>query len=163
MKAMRTQRNAQNGAALVVGMLLLLVLTLLAISAVNTASTELVMAGNTQFQENAFQTAETGITQALRNGVFNPALPPEVTASTLIAGTTSDRYATTITPQLGGMPTDALWGSTFDAFSTLHFEIASNGTSTRNAVSNNIQGVAVIAPRDSTIPPLDPANTVLTP
>jgi hypothetical protein len=48
----------QNGAALVVGLLLLMVLTLLAISGMNTASLELVMAGNTQYQQNAFQAAE---------------------------------------------------------------------------------------------------------
>ena len=64
MKPQRIPRK-QKGAALVVGMVLLLVLTLLAVSGMNTASTELIMAGNEQYQENAFQAAEIGIEQAM--------------------------------------------------------------------------------------------------
>ncbi len=51
----------ERGAALVVGMILLLVLTVLGISGMITAALELQMAGNTQFQERAFQAAEQGI------------------------------------------------------------------------------------------------------
>ena len=40
----------QDGAALVVGLILLLVLTLLAVSGMTTASLELQMAGNEQYQ-----------------------------------------------------------------------------------------------------------------
>ncbi|HEY4644766.1 MAG TPA: PilX N-terminal domain-containing pilus assembly protein [Steroidobacteraceae bacterium] len=56
---MRTTRFrlAERGAALVVGLVLLVILTLLAISGMNTATTELVMAGNEMYQENAFQAA----------------------------------------------------------------------------------------------------------
>ena len=53
--------HKQNGAILVVGLVMLLVLTVLGVSTMNTASLELNMAGNDQFQENAFQLAETGI------------------------------------------------------------------------------------------------------
>lgn len=155
--------HKQSGAALVVGMMLLLVLTLLAVSAVNTASTELVMAGNTQFQSNAFQAAETGITLALRNGGFNPAAAPEITAATAVTGSTTEFYSTTVSPQLGGNAQPAIWGNTWDSFSTFHFQIDSNGTSIRNAVANTFQGVAVIAPKDPTVTPLDPTSTALTP
>ena len=80
--SMRTSRpiaskHAQRGAALVVGMLLLLVLTLLAISGMNTASLELAMAGNMQYRENAFQAAESGVEQAMVLGAFNPNDAPE--------------------------------------------------------------------------------------
>jgi len=61
----------QQGAALVVGLILLLVLTLLAISGMTTASLELQMAGNEQYQERAFQAADAGIEQAIAAGVFN--------------------------------------------------------------------------------------------
>lgn len=67
----RRQRRAQSGAALVVGLLLLLVLTLLAISGMTTASLELQMAGNDQYQERAFQMADAGIEQAIQGGIFN--------------------------------------------------------------------------------------------
>lgn len=61
----------QNGAALVVGLILLVVVTVLAISGMNTATTELAMARNDQNYENAFQAAETGLEQAIAQGQFN--------------------------------------------------------------------------------------------
>jgi len=60
----------QSGAALVVGLLLLLVLTILAISGMTTATLELQMAGNEQYQERAFQFAESGIEQAIDAGIY---------------------------------------------------------------------------------------------
>lgn len=63
--------NKQNGAALVVGLILLVVVTVLAVSGMNTATTELAMARNDQNFENAFQAAETGLEQALSQGSFN--------------------------------------------------------------------------------------------
>lgn len=62
--------SRQSGAALVVGLLLLLVLTILAISGMTTATLELQMAGNEQYQERAFQAAEAGLEQAMAAGVF---------------------------------------------------------------------------------------------
>ena len=61
----------QKGAALVVGLVLLVVITVLAISGMNTATTELAMARNDQNYENAFQAAETGLETALSQGRFN--------------------------------------------------------------------------------------------
>jgi type IV pilus assembly protein PilX len=55
----------QQGAALVIGLVLLVVLTLLAVTGMNTASSELLMAGNEQYRQNAFQASEAGIEQAL--------------------------------------------------------------------------------------------------
>lgn len=66
-----TFRNRQQGAALVVGLILLVVITVLAISGMNTATTELAMARNNQNSENAFQAAETGLESALAQGAFN--------------------------------------------------------------------------------------------
>ena len=60
-----------DGAALVVGLVLLVVITVLAISGMNTATTELAMARNDQNYENAFQAAETGLENALAQGTFN--------------------------------------------------------------------------------------------
>ena len=44
---------------------------MLAISGMNTATTELAIARNNQNFENAFQAAETGLEQALAQGRFN--------------------------------------------------------------------------------------------
>ena len=51
----QTPYKKQSGAALIVGLLLLVVITVLAISGMNTATTELAMARNDQNYENAFQ------------------------------------------------------------------------------------------------------------
>lgn len=63
--------NKQNGAALIVGLLLLVVITVLAVSGMNSATTELAMARNDQYYENAFQAAETGLELALSANSFN--------------------------------------------------------------------------------------------
>ncbi len=69
MQNMTGFRN-QQGAALVVGLILMVVVTVLAISGMNTATTELAMARNDQSFEDAFQAAETGVEQALAQGSF---------------------------------------------------------------------------------------------
>ena len=61
----------QDGAALIVSLVLLVVVTLLAISGMNTATTGLAMARNDQSDENAFQAAETGLAVALSQSQFN--------------------------------------------------------------------------------------------
>ena len=68
-----TQINShrtQQGAALVVGLMLLVVITVLAISGMNTATTELALVRNDQAYEDAFQAAETGLETALAQGQF---------------------------------------------------------------------------------------------
>jgi type IV pilus assembly protein PilX len=67
------QIGRQSGAALIVGLILLVVVTVLAISGMNTATTELAMARNNQSYENAFQAAETGLEAALAQGRFDTA------------------------------------------------------------------------------------------
>ena len=64
-------RNKQRGAVLVISLLLLVVITTLAISGMNTATTELAMARNDQNNEYAFQAAETGLETAIAQGGFN--------------------------------------------------------------------------------------------
>ncbi len=66
-----TQNRNQSGAALVVGLVLLVVITVLAISGMNTATTELAMARNDQNYEYAFQAAESGLEQAMAQGLFD--------------------------------------------------------------------------------------------
>ena len=66
-----TLKRRQEGAALVVGLILLVVVTVLAVSGMNTATTELAMARNNQNYENAFQAAETGLEQALARGQYS--------------------------------------------------------------------------------------------
>jgi type IV pilus assembly protein PilX len=66
-----TYNNKQTGAALVVSLVLLVVISVLAISSINAATTELAMARNDMVYERAFQAAETGLEQAISQGAFS--------------------------------------------------------------------------------------------
>ena len=150
----RTIGRREQGAALVVGMILLLVLTLLAVSGMNTASTELVMAGNEQFQENSFQAAETGIEQAMLNGVFNTHTPVEILdVDTPVPGT-NDTYSTTIRPMpLPDIPFPGPDNTNLEKYTSFHFEILSQGDSVRNATTTHTQGLYYFVQSDPGNPP----------
>lgn len=77
---MNMKRNIgnQRGAALIVGLILLVVVTVLAIAGMNTATTELAIARNDQNYENAFQAAETGLETALAQGRFDTLVETEL-------------------------------------------------------------------------------------
>jgi type IV pilus assembly protein PilX len=142
------RRSHERGAALVIGLILLLMLTLLAVSGMNSASLEFIMAGNEQYRTNAFQAAEAGIEQSMALGTFNPA-----GGNPNLNGTpnATDTWATTTLPQLGGTPQPAMWGNSWNSFSTYHFEIQSIGTGVRTSRAINTQGVAIISPWDPTV------------
>ena len=141
--------HAQRGAALVIGLILLMVLTLLAISGMNSASLEFIMAGNEQYRANAFQSAEAGIEQSIVLGVFNPNAVVDETLNSLPADV--NIWAVTVARQLGGAKLPAMWGNSWNSFSTYHFEVQSTGTAVRGAQALNRQGVAVISPWDPTV------------
>jgi type IV pilus assembly protein PilX len=154
MPSTHSPARRQAGAALVVGLLLLLVLTVLAISGMNTSSLNLVMAGNTQYSQNAFQAAEAGIERSIAANDFNPDpnIDPEKFENIAVGATA--KYTAISTPQLMGVAQPALPGSSLDSFSTYHFEIDSTGTSKRGSTARNVQAIAVIAPADSTVSPV---------
>jgi type IV pilus assembly protein PilX len=144
MHSLQSKMNRQRGAALVMGLLLLLVLTILAVSGMNSASVEFIMAGNDQYRQNSFHAAETGIERSLLVGIFNPA-NVQVVVNGAIPNTT-DNFTANIDRQMNGQPLPAIWNYSAGSFSTFHFEVASTGTSARNSRSTNTQGVAVLAP-----------------
>ena len=86
--SLRAAPSRERGAALVTSLILLLILTLVAISGMNTATLELVMAGNTQFQENAFQVAETGVDRAIASRNFSTVNPVVVPVTAMPNGAT---------------------------------------------------------------------------
>jgi type IV pilus assembly protein PilX len=135
----------QHGAALVIGLVLLLVLTLLAVSGMNSASVELIMAGNEQYRQNAFQASEAGIEDAMRNGAFDGI---NVDASLAdVDFTATDTYTVTITPQLNGQILSSGAGNTYEVSGNIHYEIQSEGESVRGAEVTHWQGVAQLTPR----------------
>lgn len=137
--------NTQRGAALVIGLVLLLVLTLLAITGMNTATTELVMAGNEQYRRAASMAATAGIEEAIADLGTVPAVPgaaPTLVADVPVgsAGTDSFSTSTRYVGEETGLPQ-----SSVDRFVGLHYEIDSTGVSARNARDRQVQGVFVIA------------------
>jgi Tfp pilus assembly protein PilX len=136
----------QQGAALVVALLMLLVITLLAVAGMNSSATEFVMAGNEQYRQNAFQAAETGVEQTIVNGTFVPGAADVTQSNVPAAGSATDLYSTTLRSDLGGAAQPAIWGNSFNTFSTYDFTISSTGTSIRNANATHAQGIAVLAP-----------------
>ena len=159
MKTMQRHKK-QQGAALVVGLILLVVISVLAISGMNTATTELAMARNDQNYENAFQAAETGLEQALGQGSFNPA----GTASVTYIINSNDKVTAQIQPE--GQPTfvpdDAYTlgpGSTvmayhFIATATAESRRAPGSTTDRDSTATHSQAFYVRGP--GTAPIIDP-------
>jgi Tfp pilus assembly protein PilX len=142
-KSYKNYRAKQRGVALVVGLILLMVLTLLAITGMNTASTELIMAGNEQFRENAFQAAETGIEQRMPTvSTVSQACPPTVVPTTAVPGSGgTDNYTTSTRFRDEGT---LIPGSSTNSFTGFYYEITSTGTSTRNAATQLTQGVFIV-------------------
>jgi type IV pilus assembly protein PilX len=133
----------QRGAALVIGLVLLAILTLLAITGMNTSTTELIMAGNEQFRQNAFQASETGREMALKKLATIPTDGVKVTVpETPIVTGGKETYTTT--SQYIGEDQD-IAGYKANAFIGNHYMITSTGKSARNAQAEHEQGAFVIA------------------
>jgi type IV pilus assembly protein PilX len=143
-------RVRQRGAALAVGLILLVVLTLLAFTGINAATTELAMAGNEQYRKNAAQASGAGIEVAIaRVGTVNTVPGTQVRRTEQFrSGTTAEEYemVTTFVGDENGIPQ-----SSMDKFVGLHYEIVSNGSALRNtarrALDGQTQGVFVVSPQ----------------
>jgi len=127
-------------------MVLLLVLTLLAISTMSTASLEVTMAGNEQYGENAFQLAETAIEEhmgALRadGNCWNEQNPtvcdiPVRPAPAGMAGSLNTVTARTALLPACANSSEPLPGE----IKKFGFQITATGTSSDSALSSNSQG-----------------------
>jgi type IV pilus assembly protein PilX len=132
----------EKGAALIVGLVLLLVLTVLGVSGINMATLELTMTGNTQAAQFAFQAAETGIDAALSGPVDNDT--PEVYTDEPVGDGTYTFSATiacaATTPVPEGVYSDDIGAR------AIHFDVISTGSGPRNAVSTHTQSVYIVGP-----------------
>ena len=135
-------RRGQHGAALVIGLILLLVLTILAVSGVMSSTLELRMVGNQQQQERAFQAAELAIEQALADATLS--MTPQVQPRVNVPDST-DEYEYQIA-YAGG--TDAPPGFSMgeSGFHSHHYVISANGYSAAGAESTHSQGFYVVGP-----------------
>ena len=164
----RLSPHPERGAALVVGLILLLVLTFLAVSGMTTASLELQMAGNKQYQERAFQFADAGIEQAMAAGIYNTNTPigaydnvatinpqpdrgtgRQVANCPEAAGATDAQqceYFMRFDVQAGTTPVPGGGYSIGTGFEAYHFIIDSYGTAERGALSEHRQSFYVVGP-----------------
>ncbi len=143
--------NRQQGAALVVGLVLLVVLTILAVSGVFTSTMELRMVRNSQSQERAFQAAEVAIENALANPMISTSVA-EVQAPTANPNSVADQYSYTLAHTCASIvPVSPDPDKVFSIgeFSAYHFQVDANGTGPDNAVSEHVQGFYVIGPPDA--------------
>jgi hypothetical protein len=146
-----TRKSRQGGAALIIGLILLAIITLLAVVGMNIANSELASATSEQIRLRAFQSAETGLEHGLvlmkkvgtgpleMAGIKKDPVP--VNGSPKDAdGNAIDKYTNTITFR-GTSTAEGYGGKDFAAF---HYTVATDGTSSRNAVARHELGAYLV-------------------
>jgi type IV pilus assembly protein PilX len=129
---------SQRGATLIVGLVLLLVLTVVGVSGMNTATMEITMAANTQFQQDAFQVTENGVDVMLATRDYTTD-----SARTLDWGGSADYDRRAVaTYRMNTDVPDAAFSS--DEVEAFHFEVRSVGRGSRNAQSEHVQSFYVV-------------------
>jgi type IV pilus assembly protein PilX len=148
-------RKRQQGAALIISLMLLVVITILAVSGMNTATTELAMARNDQTYENAFQAAETGLENALAQGNFSTAEPVNVP----LPPTTYEVVSVTIVFEDSTLVPDKAFslgaGSGiaayhFQATSNAEYRVSPGNVTNRDATAVHTQAFYVVGPSATT-------------
>lgn len=148
---MQTIRMKQRGAALVIGLILLAVITLLAVVGMNVANTELASATSEQLRLRAFNAAESGLEarfQTLADDATTVSTPVEVAEAAVensqlntFTGEAADTFATVTTYRGEGTTVSRYSSNTFLGF---HYSVESTGRSTRNAESVHTAGAVLI-------------------
>jgi len=131
---------SQRGAALIISLILLMVLTVLAISTMRTASLGLLMAGNAQSRENAFQLAMTGIETTLRAGepVAAPDCDAPVAGPPVAVAELRGSYTTAVCYRGQTLARDSSVGPMYN------YEVTAEGaTDQRGARARLVQGFAI--------------------
>ena len=144
----------QQGAALVVALVMLLVMTVLGASTMGTATMELRMAANDRFSENAFQLAETGLDSVLAGMNEGTVDPPPATAANC-----DPAMAAVWEPWLSGSHQSTLCflddipdlesGSSFGKVRGYHFVNNTQGVAQGQASSLHSLGMRVLGPDGS--------------
>jgi len=140
--------RSQRGAALIIGLILLAIITLLAVVGMNISNSELASATSEQIRLRAFQAAETGIEHGI--GIMRTVptiINKEVTADPVAVagspkdsdGNALDTYTTTIA--FRGESTAPGFGANFSSF---NYSVASEGKSSRNSVARHETGAYLV-------------------
>jgi hypothetical protein len=145
----------QQGAVLIVALVLLTVLTFIAVTALNTSGMEEKMAGNNQESHRAFQTAEAGLANAFASSSqFVLTQDPSLVGCDANAGAKLDLSnvgdysadGTVCTAFIMWTPPPRGSGYSASNFSAGHFDMASTGTTDSKATTILHAGAYQIAP-----------------
>lgn len=123
------KKQHQGGAALVISLIMLVVITILAISGMNTATTELAMARNDQNSENAFQAAESGLEQSVSVGGFTTQVDVTITQG---AGTNLEVSTVTVYENWTMVPDRAFSLGVGSGVAAFHFNTTATASSLRS-------------------------------
>ena len=123
------KKQYQGGAALVISLILLVIITILAISGMNTATTGLAMARNDQNSENAFQAAESGLEQSVSQGGFTTQANVILTQG---VGTNLEVSSVTIYENWTLVPDRAFSLGVGSGVAAFHFNTTATATSLRS-------------------------------
>ena len=146
MKTENTGMQRQEGAALIVGLILLMVLTMLGISGMQTSTFELMQANNTQYAQNAFEAAETGIDRAMIPVGLNTAIPVVQPETSMGEGSASSFESQTGFAEATNVPQGMFSLGLGGGFQAYHFDIDSTGRSARNARADLRQSFYIVGP-----------------
>jgi Tfp pilus assembly protein PilX len=141
----RSDLGHQRGTVLIMSLVILLILTILGITAMGTSSLEEKMSGNIQEGTHAFETAESGLNQAFSasgalslNGTTTKTFTYDNSKYTASVDTTFKQFSA---PKRGSG-----YGNNFNA---ANFDQKSTGTTTSSAKAVVHQGVALIVPKSN--------------
>jgi len=152
-----------DGAALVIGLVLLTVISMLAVSGMLTSMTELAIARSNQSSESAFQAAEAGLALALNQPTFPTTSPltieKRLNANDRVSVTVEFERETDVTDRAFslGMGSGGVSAFHFIARSEANAERAGTGTVTdRYASARHSQAFYVIGPQGTGPGPGEP-------
>ena len=164
---MHHTRMKQRGAALIIGLILLAVITLLAVVGMNVSNTELASATSEQLRLRAFNAAETGIEtrlQTLADDATTSSIPDtdaevgvENSPKNTFSNSAADTYSTVTTFRGEGSMLSRYSSGVFLGF---HYSVESTERSVRNAESVHTAGAVLIrgVAEGNRAGEIDPAN-----
>ena len=144
----------QRGAVLIVSLIMLLAITLIAVTSLSNSTLETKMVINQQDKESTFQDAESGISQGMRNDKYyevyqDAAIDDGCVTEAVTASTNADGIQlTNLSVQNCFSGLSAAVGEDLNKFVYYHYEFNSNADSAvRNSSTNLVQGVRRIGPK----------------
>jgi type IV pilus assembly protein PilX len=154
--------DRQQGAALIVGLVLLMALTVLAISTMRSSTMELTMAANAKYRESAFQFAEAGISGAVAAINSGASLPDAVIVDCNAVAWGANVSISPVDPLHPNQPVQGTYqtrvcyrgdalphGFSNEKFKEYHFTVESrSATDQRGAQAQHTLGFYVIGPRE---------------